>query len=229
MFRCKLLNFHINHRLNAIQKKHFSIIINPKIHDYATWSILHTFVNSVDSIISTNSFLSKISINTMTQSQSQSFLFTYNYFMKDIFGQLGGLFIIHKTSKFADKYPLHYGMYSNVVFQFAVLLECSLLFIPFKYFIFITIGTTILKNIAFINFSAINVKCIQCIVEENSQFGIASIYSHISIINTIFSSMGMMTGLILLYYFPNTIFYILPITSMIRFYSYNKMIKTVLH
>ena len=130
--------------------------ISPRYPTFIKWSALGNCVLSVESILSTHCLL-----NNITQHHGNAFSVSLNYLTKDIGGQLGGLYVVHKTSMHIDKQPRKYMWWANILFQGAVIMDHTVVMLPATYFIPLTICSTIGKNIAFIYYGSLNAKCMQ--------------------------------------------------------------------
>jgi hypothetical protein len=140
---------------------------------------------------------------------------------------MGGLIYISKMSVRADTNPKSFLIYSNILQQSSFVLMSLTPFIDYSYFIFLAGMSNILVNISFTGFGAINAKCVQKLSIDNN---ICEIYSKITVVNTIASSIGLGVGLGLIYLIPNSIHRIclLPILGICRVYTYNKAITELI-
>lgn len=195
-------------------------MFHDKINNYYFYSSINSLCNSINMILATNNAL--FALNKHTQITK---LYTY----KDIIGQLSGLtiayFIKNKDTK---KEKLIKEGYKVCIFQqSAIIFEMLLRFYPNKYILFTGISNTF-KNVSWITLGAINAQLISNI-SKNSNNEIPEIYTNLSIINTISSSLGMYIGTKLINISKLTIkkqiFIISPILSIGQFYSIRNMIE----
>lgn len=191
-----------------------------KVHSfypkYIAWSAASTFTVSLQTVLSTHSMLSVIG-----KSSSET-LMSFNYIGKDLVGQVGGLFYMHKMGKRADKDPLSFFRYSMGIGQLSLFGEnLTPFFSPF--FLPVAGACNILNNISFAGFGAINAKCINMMALENN---IGEMYAKLTVLNTLASSLGMISGLFLVSLFPDhyTRLAFLPFLSLFRWWTFNKSI-----
>jgi hypothetical protein len=181
---------------------------------------INSWATSTSSVISTNSMLSSIMVTP-----SYTSLVTTTYIGKDIIGQLGGLAYAWKTGKNADKEPLKYVTNGVIVQQMAIALENSSMLITDRNFVLPFLGlSSVLKNSSFISIGAVNASNLQKLSKNN----IGEFYSRVASINTISSSIGMITGIGIIHFVPSyTIrsLLILPVLSCISIYSIRKATK----
>jgi len=184
---------------------------------YITWMAINSWATSVSSVISTNTMLGSI-----MSTPSYSNIIATNYIGKDIIGQLGGMLYVYKTSKKADKEPKKYVSKGVILQQSAIFLENFSCFIKSNNYILPFLGTcSILKNISFISIGAVNATNMRKIANEN----IGEFYSQVACINTLSSTLGMLSGICIIHFIPSyniRTFIILPILSCISYYSLQK-------
>jgi hypothetical protein len=176
---------------------------------------------STSAVISTNSMLNSI-FGTVPSSGS---LLTATYIGKDIIGQLGGLGYAWKTGKKADKEPLSYVTKGTCIQQASFYLEnCSML-LTNPVFILPFLGiSSLLKNVSFISIGAVSASNLQKIFKGN----IGEYYTKVASINTLSSTLGMLTGLGIVYAVPSytvRTFVIMPILTGISLYSVRRATK----
>lgn len=162
-----------------------------KENKYYFYSFLNTFFNSINNILATNSSLYALSKHKQI---------TKLYIYKDIIGQLSGLLIAYHTkNNNINKHILvKEGYKICTIQQIAIMLELTLRYNPNRYILYTGISNT-LKNISWIHLGAINAQLIYNISKQSTSDGkviknIPDIYTNISIINTIGSSLGMYIG-----------------------------------
>ena len=198
----------------------FYFYMNRITKNYVKWMAINSWATSTSSVISTNSMLSSIMVTP-----SYTSLVTTTYIGKDIIGQLGGLAYAWKTGKNADKEPLKYVTNGVIVQQMAIALENSSMLITDRNFVLPFLGlSSVLKNSSFISIGAVNASNLQKLSKNN----IGEFYSRVASINTISSSIGMITGIGIIHFVPSyTIrsLLILPVLSCISIYSIRKATK----
>ena len=193
-------------------------------HNYARyvgWSCLSNTIVSIESVLSTHSMLSVVG-----QSSSELTL-SINYIGKDILGQIGGLLYLNKIGNKADKDPTNFINYSMIFQQTAVIIQCATPLLPISMFIPVAGLANIGQNIAFTGIGAINAKVIQKLAQENN---IGEIYSKISVLNTLGSTIGMGIGLVIAAHVPDHTMRLclMPFFTIMRVYSYNRAIDNLL-
>jgi len=195
-----------------------------KIHisyvNYIGWSFLTNVIVSAESVLSTHSILSAVSLD------NTELIRTVNYVGKDIIGQVGGLWYMSKISQKADKDPKKFLLYSNIIQQSSYMANCITPMFP-SYFLYIAGISNIASNISFTGFGAVNARCIQILAIDDN---IGEIYAKISIVNTIGSSIGMITGLYITSIFPDheTRLCLIPFLGIARVYTYKKAFKDLI-
>ncbi len=193
--------------------------IHQNYNKFIFWSTLSNIIVSIQSTISTHDMLSVI------KTGDTNFEISLNYMSKEIFGQLGSLFILNKIGKNVD---LHMNKFKNIslgVQHTSFFIESLTPFVP-SYFIPISSIANIGKNICWPCFGAINTKSIQKLSQDNN---VGEIYTKLSIFNTFGSSVGMISGLFIIHMIPETSFRLLlfPILTSLRIYTLNKSLKTL--
>ena len=193
--------------------------VHPKYTQYVGWSFISNVLVSAESAMSTHSMLNAIGTCSET-------VRTANYIGKDIIGQFGGLLYMAKMSKQADKKPLTFLFYSNILQQFAYLSLCTTPMLP-EYFLPIAGASNIFINVSFISFGAINAKCIQTLAIDGN---VGEIYSKISVINTLGSSIGLLLGIGIIAAVPDhtTRLLIIPIIALGRVATFNRAVKDLI-
>lgn len=187
---------------------------------YIGWSFISNVIISVENVLSTHSILSAVSID------NTELVRTANYVGKDVIGQIGGLWYMSKIGEKADKDPKKFLLYSNIIQQSTYIANCITPIFP-NHFLYIAGVANAAANISFTGFGAINTKCIKELAIDNN---IGEIYSKITVVNTIGSSLGMVFGLYLTSLFPEheSRLCLIPILGIIRVYTYRKAIKNII-
>jgi hypothetical protein len=192
--------------------------VHPSYKKYVGWYLFSNLVSSVEMVMSTHSMLSVIGLHSNNNALS------INYIGKDIIGQIGGLWYMNKMSKTVDKNPRNFASKSIQLEQYSTAIECVIPFVPDYLFVPVAGMCNISKNIAFTGFGAINTKIIQKISQDDN---LGEVYSKITLLNTLVSSIGMCIGLLITYKIPDhTIrLSLLPFLAFLRIYSFEKSIE----
>ncbi len=197
--------------------------MKPVVRKYLTWMAINSWATSTSNVLSTNSMLSSI----VGTSPSFTSLVTTTYIGKDILGQLGGLVYAWKTGKKADTQPLKYITKGATIQQFSFYLENASVFIPDKNLVLPFLGfSSTLKNVSFISLGAVNANNIQKLAPEN----IGEFYSKVASINTLSSTVGLLSGIAILHFIPSytvRTMTIMPILSLVSILSLRKATKMV--
>lgn len=190
------------------------------VKKYIRWMALNSWASSTSAVISTNSMLSSI-MNT----PSYTSVIATTYVGKDIIGQLGGLGYAWRTGKKADQQPMKYVTKGVLLQQAAFFLENSSILITNKIFVLPFLGvSSTLKNVSFISMGAVNANNLQ----KLSSGQIGEFYSKVASINTLSSTIGMVTGIGIIHLIPSyTIrsFVVMPILGAISVYSLRQATK----
>lgn len=195
--------------------------IHKKYTQYVGWSFVSNFMVSVESVLSTHSMLSVVG------HASTDIIISANYIGKDIIGQIGGLWYINKIGNKVDKDPKKFAKYSLAFQQFSVFAECATPLLAPDAFVAIAGCANMGKNISATGLGAINAKIIPILAQDNNM---GEMYAKLSMLNTLGSSIGMISGLCVAALVPDhsTRLCIMPIFTALRLYSYNKSIDGLL-
>ena len=192
---------------------------NPLYINYLKWSFTSNVFASAQTAIVADNMLCAINSDSEINR-------TINYVGKDIIGQLGGLFVLSKVGDKADKNPRNFLMYSNIVQQLGFVSVSLTPMIP-TYFLPIAVVSSVLTNLSFTGFGAVNAKCINKLSMGDD---VAELYSKITIVNTLGSSLGLFLGLGINIMIPDHLerSLIIPFLGLARVYTYNKAIEKIL-
>ena len=192
---------------------------NPLYNNYLKWSFVSNVFASAQTAIVVDNMLYAINYDSEINR-------TINYFGKDVIGQLGGLLILSKVGDKADKNPKKFLLYSNIIQQVGFLSVSLTPMFP-NYFLPIAGISNILTNLSFTGFGAVNAKCINKLSTNDN---IAELYSKISIINTLGSSIGLILGIGINIMIPDHTerSLLIPILGLLRIYTYSKAIEKIL-
>lgn len=195
--------------------------VNNKYNQFIKWSFISNIVSTIEDSLGTHSMLSSLG------SVNNDIIVSYNYIGKNMIGQLGGLFFVLKIGNKIDKEPKKYLIKSVILNQVSIYLDCLIPLFHSNVFLIVAGCSNIFKNIAWVGYGAVNTRIIQKLAEEDN---ISEIYTKISFVNTLASSVGMLIGLTIAYKIPchHTRLCILPFLTCIRIYTYNKAIQNIL-
>jgi hypothetical protein len=152
---------------------------------------------------------------------------SYNYIGKNLLGQMGSLYYILNTGNNIDKNPRKYINRSIIFNSTSIYIECITPLLPVNSFLLIAGSANLLKNISWTSYGSVNAKIIQTLSIDNN---ISEIYSKITVLNTVSSSIGMCVGLGLAAKIPdnNVRLSIVPVLTFLRWYTLNKAIKDII-
>ena len=184
---------------------------------YMCWSFISTVCVSLQTTLSTHNMLSAVGDDSTR---------TVNYIGKDILGQLGGLLFMAKVGKQADKSPRDFIFMSNAIQQTSIMLMSLTPMVSPALFLPMAGLSNSLSNLSFTGYGAINAKCIQEISNQN----MGELYTKITMVNTMASTIGMTGGVALCIYIPDheTRTMLLPLIGIARVYSYQKAIEDII-
>jgi len=191
---------------------------------YATYMALNSFTVSMSSVLTTHNMLSSITVPSALTS------ITITYVGKDILGQIGGLVYSWKSGKLADKFPVKHVTKASILQQGSFFMEnmAPIFHMENEQLLIPYFGlTNILKNISFISMGAVNVKNLQKISEEKN---LGELYSKITSILTLSSSLGMLSGITLITLVPSytvRTFVIMPVLNILNVYTCRKATQSV--
>lgn len=194
---------------------------HPRYLHYIRWSVLSNAIVSVQSVLSIHSMLAAIDLD------GSDAVRTANYVGKDIIGQVGSLGYMANMAKKADQDPNKFLLYSNGFQQFSYMATCITPMVDAVYFLPIAGTANVMTNISFTGFGAINAKCIQTLAIDNN---VGEIYAKVTVLNTIGSSIGMMSGVWLTALIPDHTLRLglVPLLGIARVYTYNKAVSGIL-
>ena len=195
--------------------------VHPLYGKYVAWSCFSNIIISAEGVLSTHSMLSVVG------QASTELTLSVNYIGKDIIGQIGGLWYMHKMGEKADKETSKFIHYSMGFQQAAIFVECATPLLPLQFFIPLAGIANMGKNISFTGVGAVNAKIIQKLAQDNNT---GEIYAKISVLNTIGSTIGMGIGLGLAAFIPchTTRLCLMPVLASIRVFSYQMAVKDLL-
>lgn len=191
--------------------------ISPYYMKYMKWSFVSTMLVSIQTAMATHSML-----DVVGDPISESYR-TINYIGKDVIGQFGSLAYMSYMGEKSDKNSKDFLLYSNITQQASFILMSITPMISNFYFLPVAGMSNLLSNISFTGYGAINAKCIQ----EMSNDNIGEIYSKITTVNTMASSIGLGIGIAVTFAVPDheTRTTLVPIVGIMRIYAYNKAIE----
>jgi hypothetical protein len=187
---------------------------------YIRWMAVNSWATSTSSVISTNSML-----NSIMNSPSYTSVIATTYVGKDIIGQLGGLGYAWRTGKKADQQPMKYVTKGALIQQGALFLENFSILITNKTFVLPFLGlSSTMKNVSFISMGAVNANNLQKLSSGN----IGEFYSKVASINTLSSTLGMITGIGIIHMIPSytvRTMLIMPLLGIVSIYSLRQATK----
>lgn len=158
---------------------------------YSLCSFLNSVVGGIQTTISSSIFLEKLHFYETTESMK-----LYNFFGRDILGQLGSLVFISKKYNCLDNLTLKNA--KNIQnFQVCTLSSELLIasyFVNDIYLFGMLSSINILKNMSWIYSGSLNISCMNSLSSSEKET-IQEIYARISIVNTLGFSIGTMMGI----------------------------------
>lgn len=194
--------------------------MNLKTKKYIFWMSLNSCVESCAFVLSTNSMLSSI-----MATPSYTTVIATTYVGKDIIGQLGGMIYGWRNGKKADVNPVPYITKGSIMQHTGCHLENASILVQNADFVLPFLGlSSILKNTAFISIGAVSASNIQKLSEKN----IGELYSKVAGINTLASTLGMLSGIGIIHGIPcyeTRSYAVLPTLTAISLYCVRKATK----
>lgn len=185
---------------------------------YKYWNFISQVCSGVNFSLSTNSILISMDITNPITSGTAAFIY------KDIIGQTSTLLYSHlPITKYIDKKPKKYSIYTCSLVQISCLCENLIVFYP-NLFLPLSISGSILKNCGFTGLSGINIKCIYRLTNNNE----GEFYAKLNASNSVASSIGMGLGIMINQFYPTYTMIFFPIFSLIHVYSFNRCVKICL-
>ena len=192
---------------------------HPLYTKYMRWSFVSNIFVSTQTAIVTDNMLYAINYDSES-------IRSINYIGKDIIGQIGSLIFLSGIGNQPDRNPKSFLLWSNIVQQSGFLCMSLTPLFP-VYFLPIAGLSNILSTLSFTGFGAINAKCVGRLSIDNN---LGELYSKITIINTIGSSIGLLLGLGINIIIPDhherTL--LVPLIGIMKIYTYNKAIESLL-
>lgn len=183
---------------------------------------INSWATSTSAVIATNSMLNSIMITP-----SYTSVIATTYVGKDIIGQLGSLFYVWKSGSKADKEPLKHITKGVAIQQSSFYMENASILIQNTDLVLPFLGaSSMLKNVSFICTGAVNAGNLQKLSKER----IGELYSKVAGVNTLASTLGMISGIVLIHILPSYEFrsaVCLPILSLISLYTSRKATQLV--
>ena len=193
--------------------------VHPEYLKYMFWNSISMIIISAEFFISTHCMLIGTGCTNLHN-------ISINFIGKDIIGQLGSAIISSKIGKKIDDDVRKYVNVSLAIEQASTLLECAVPILPVKYYLIFGSISNAGKNISYSATGAVNAKVINRLSPNSDN--IAEIYSKMTAVNTITSSLGMSLGLCITRFIknPRVLLATIPILSGLRFYTFNKAIES---
>ena len=204
----------------------FRRIVNDRLFThhkkYLFWNGANNFLGGIKYTLSTDSLLSVMNV------ESPFLTGRISYISKDLVGQMGCFEYAYRQNNTSnDKEPVKTGKRLNATVQGCVFLENVTPFLPSSMYIPVAGVSNIIKNVCMVGSGSINAKIIREIAKENND--IAEIYTKISAHNSVSSSLGMMTGLLLIHFIPSRVVRFWVICPLISFLHYKTYCITLKH
>jgi hypothetical protein len=187
---------------------------------YLVWNGMSSFCSSVSFTLSTSSILSVIQSNPLQLGLISGFI------TKDIIGQFtGSLYSFHK-SKVIDNNISSFASKGLILEQSSLYINMVIPLLPVSYYFPVASLSSILINISFTFLGAINAKSMYNLTTNKNS---SEIYTHLNIVNTLSTTLGMLTGVGIINYIndPIIISLILFKMSIGRFFCYKKALTFV--
>ena len=160
--------------------------IHPGYNRFIGWSFVTNAVVSTQSVLATHNMLTMLGA-----AGSQNYM-TANYILKDVIGQVGGLYYIHQMGKKVDNDPKKILRHSHELQQSSIILESLTPAFGPTMLVPVAGAANILKNVSFTGYGAVTAKCVQRLAIEGN---IGEIYAKVTTVNTIGSTLGLSIGL----------------------------------
>lgn len=187
---------------------------------YMKWSFVSNVLVSIQTAMSTHSML-----NVVSDPEGEAYR-TINYIGKDVIGQVSALVYMSHMSDKSDSKPMHFLVYSNLIQQTSFIMLSVTPLMSHSLFLPLAGVSNLMSNVSFTGYGAINAKCIQSMSNNNT----GEIYSKITTLNTLASSIGLGIGIGVCLFLPEHEIRIglLPIIGMARVYTYNKAVEDLI-
>lgn len=181
---------------------------------------LSNFIGSMEFTISTHSMLGVVSLSPTAGSLISV------YIGKDIVGQTVGSMYNYYASKKIDNNVSKFVNRSLIFQHTATIVETMTPLLSTSLFGYVSASANIMKNISFTQFGAVNSKVIYKLTENNNT---GEIYTQLSIVNNISTSLGMGCGILISSLFPDPVSrsIIVAILSFLNICIYKHTLKQV--
>ncbi len=200
-------------------------IIKPSgtVHPMYNTFIKYSFVSNV--LSSTQNTLSTHSMLCATTQSSTALAMSINFIGKDLIGQLGSLYFMNKLGAISDKNPKSFVNKSLGIEQVCVFAESLTPILPLPLFLPIASSANVCKNISFASFGSTNARIMNKMGTEN----IGEMYTKLTIINTLASSVGMGVAGVLIAVVPEHEYraILIPVIGYLRVKFYKKAIHAI--
>lgn len=196
-------------------------VVNINYFTFLKWYCLNNVLCGIEGVFATHNMFGALNVN------NDAFNFSANYIGKDILGQLCGLTLINKFSKYGDKDTKKYIIINSLIYEFASLMESCTPLIDQQYFLFVGIFGNIGRNISFNAFGALKMKAMKDLSSDNN---VTEMYTKINVASTVSYSLGMIVGLGLIKFIPchMTRIGMLPIIGMLRYFTLRKSLDFII-
>lgn len=191
--------------------------VNSAYYSFIRWSFLSNVISSAQNVLGSHSMLSVIS------EAPSELAVTLNYIGKDLIGQCCSLYYMNRSAKQVDQ-EIRPSLKKNAHIQNAAsLLECATPLVPNYVFLPLAGLANVMKNVSFVGLGSINA----IVIQRGGTANIGQLYTKITIVNTIASTVGSLVGLGLAAAVPDhgmRLLTIIPILAAIRSYTLFKSI-----
>ena len=194
--------------------------LSPHYMKYMKWSFVSNVLVSIQTAMSTHSML-----DVVGDPSCESYR-TINYIGKDVIGQVSSLAYMTYMSDKSDKKSGKFMLFSNVTQQLSFIMMAATPLVGHSLFLPMAGASNLLSNVSFTGYGAINAKCIQ----EMSDGNTGEIYTKITTVNTLASSIGLSVGIALTFAIPDheTRIGLMPVIGAARIYTFNKAIEDMI-
>ena len=206
-------------------KRKIRTIVNPQYRfqkesmSYMGWSFISNVLISVENVLGMHSMLSTVG------KESTEIVASFNYIGKDLFGQIGGIWYMHRIGSETDNRPRYFVKKSMYIQQLSIIAECATPLLPSYLFIPVAGLANVGKNASFTGLGAVNAKVIQGLSGNYT----GELYTKISAVNTLASTIGMGIGLTIAAKIPDhaTRLAFVPFISILRTVTYQRALKKI--
>jgi hypothetical protein len=193
--------------------------VHPMYNTFIKFSFASNVLSSTQNTLSTHSML------CATTQASTALAMSINFIGKDLIGQMGSLYFMNKLGSISDKNPKSFINKSLGIEQACVFVESLTPILPLNLFLPIASSANVCKNISFASFGSTNAR----IMNKMGTSNIGEMYTKLTIINTLASSIGMGVAGIIIAVVPEHEYraILIPIIGFLRVKLYKKAIQAI--